>query len=275
MSVEIPSVIGGDSGGGSFDKTQFPSYNELVRTSYFGLHEWRLDESSGAVIDSTVATPVNGTVVGGVTQGALGLLNDRDPNPTSYDFNGTDGRIDFGSSALMTTRSTGIANFWINSDTLIADQTMFDQTNAGGSIFIDFRLTALGGLGFQVRRNGSANQYAVFTDQTPIVAGVTSMVTFRQQNNGTGIEIFVNGSQLSNAGWTITTTGTATIDDWFIDVTTANLPCIGAVRRTVPITFFNGRIAQVYLDSTILTDREIVMLYQTGLGNGPRITAPV
>lgn len=268
----LQAIIDQAGGGGPVDKNSFQSYNALNLSNYGPIHQWRLDEASGDALDSG-GTPVNGTLTGGVSQGQPGLLNDRDPNPTSYLFGGVDGFIDLGASALMTTRTAGVMNFWVRPDAL-GTLTLFDQTNATGSTFIDFRIRSDGALQFQVRRSSTANQYSATTDQTPITINNIFMITFRQPADGTGIEIAVNAEFLDNTNWTITTTGTATVDDWFQAVTTATRPAIGATNRTVPISFYSGRMAQVYADSTLLTDEQILALYNTGLGNGPQITAP-
>lgn len=194
---------------------------------------WKLDESSGNAIDSHGSN--DGTVVG-ATQGAAGKVG------TSYDFDGGNDQINFGSPIVPATGEFTVS-LWVKSPTLAGSRGLFGQYYdvVGERFYATFRATAA-----FIQIGGTSLIYS-----NTFLVDTWYYLTFTRDSSNL-VRIYVDGD-LKNSG-----TLSSNVDQ-------QNLT-IGAYREGATNVFWRGNIDGFGIWSRALTADEITNLHNSGNG---------
>lgn len=209
------------------------SYRALVMSDGPAAY-WRLGEASGTTaIDEMGAS--NGTYSGGFTLGAAGALAN-DPN-TAVDFNGSTGQVSVPSAPTLALTSQVTIEAWVNPDTLAGTRFVVNK-GTWYYLYINYGTTIFG------INSGGADLYVT----TPTVtAGAWQHLVGTY--DGANLVLYRNG------------------------VVVAQAPTTGAITSTAaPVLVsqaFDGRLDEVAVYGTALTQAQALAHYQRGNGTRP------
>lgn len=195
---------------------------------------WPLNETSGSTAYDRSGQDNHGTLNGGVTQGATGILG-----TSAYDFDGTDDLIDI-PSRISSQAFTITA--WINPDTTSGYDTVSRDWYSNNNHLM--RLEG-GQLRLYVQSTGGAN-YSALTSDT-VSTNEWSLVVGRFDGSEVTAEIVGVDTDAASASITRETSN----ENWALGADIYNGE-----------DYFDGRIADVRVYDHALTPSEVQYLYQ-------------
>ncbi len=209
---------------------------------------WKLDESSGAVIDSHGTN--NGTN-SGATPSVTGKLN------TAYDFNGTNkitvtdnANLDFyGSDAVS-------INLWVN-PTSLGNQRILSKGGYNDQAGWELNVDTDGKLQFSqyYYSGGRQSQYSLSsTAGKTLAAGIWQMITVTKESGGV-IKIYIDNIEVNYQ----------TQESYDSNTVASNVDMTIGYGSGV---YFNGKIDEISIFNKNLSPTEIRNLYDQGLKNG-------
>jgi len=197
---------------------------------------WKLDETTGAVIDEQGAN--NGTN-NGATRGATGIILN------AFDFvTGESDYVDVGQNTMDLTDGNMSINMWIKPDDHTHQYQLFsgNATNGWTSLLTTGALIGFG-------KVGVAEVYS----NDLVLDGEWSMITIVYDGTANQVQFFINGTADSGGLDAFSSTFAADIDYW-----------IGG--HGVSEYYFNGVMDEIGLWNRSLSNSEITDLYNSGSG---------
>ncbi len=199
---------------------------------------------------------ITGTIAGGVTRNFQGLIaNDNDG---SIDYNGTTGTVDLGDVYDFAGTVPFTVMCWAQADTFpaAANRILSKWSSAGGGWRI--YASSTGGVSFERRDSGAANDSIAAGTKNPMVAGVRYHIACTY--DGALMTIYGNGqigggtpSQSGQIASTRSLPNTATT------LTVAS-------QNSAAASWFDGRIDEIAIWTRALAASEILDLYWIGKG---------
>lgn len=216
---------------------------------------YRLDESSGAVIDAVLG---NNGVNNGATPNVTGKIE------TAYEF---DGLVDYVNiDALVTplaTTTQGTWNCWVKpvDATPLAGQQILAFGDTSAIEFVILSISSIPTLQMNLNKSGT-NQWLLRSDVNPFSDNIWSMITIVQ--DGISPILYVNGVAVAQT-FSISTDKTA----WFNDLTGVDNGRLGDINYGGfgEGNFFEGTIDEVGIWDRALTSDEITELYNSSDGS--------
>ena len=198
---------------------------------------WPLNEESGEAHDYS-GNGNHGTLNGGITQGATGLLGEN-----SYSFSSDGGEVNFGDSLPFSDDNSFTYSVWIRPESLPSSETYNIIGNKGRRRNLQLKTDGSITLnGYDGSNQGFSTSSAAPTEEWTYIA-----VTY----NGTDAKIYIN-SKLDQRGEFSYTEG-SDYDD-IISVSSE-------IGNALPV---NGKISEVRIYDRPLTPSEVQYLYSVG-----------
>lgn len=241
----------------------------LSPTSYY-----KLDNTTTGIQDSGSASN-NGTITGSITQvdSFVSTLNGLSVSMTtanlinsdltrsipyssySMDFDGTDDKITLSSG--VSTGNNYSVSFWLNPDNVAAGNSYIFSDSTGSpweGLALDQGSSSAGGPGNFYYYNGSVN----VVNTTAISLGSWSHIVITLDVTGQEIKFYINGS---------------------LDKTTTSVANIGTLIDEFGTrdagNYFNGKLSNISIFTTLLSQDQILTIYNGGVPNSISNLSPV
>jgi len=206
-------------------------------------NQYRLDETSGAVIDYSDNVS-NGTNQGATTAES-GIIG------TSYNFDASAGTHGDYLEIPQVNLDNFTINMWLNPDGNWGSNSDHFCSLKEGSGATGDRIYYSNGVSFQIDDAITGSGYTLANH-----IGSWKMYTFRR--NGTNIEIFVNGTSVDN---TTVTANTFSITSF-----------AGKINAGTAVAAYDGKLDEITIFNEAISNSEIVSLYNSGSAQYPLVS---
>ena len=201
---------------------------------------WPLNEASGSTAYDHSGNENHGTLNGGVTQGATGLLGDK-----AYSFDGNDDKVQ-ASSLDVADRIT--ASCWVYFNSFAGNDYIINDYSGSGQWFLLSVNDTDGTLQFAV--DDSSTKLTVQSNQK-LSTGNWNMVTASYSRSSNKMKVYLNGSKVGEESKSLSSIA------WSDNVYFAG-------RGEDNNRQMTGRISEVRIYNRPLTPSEVQYLYSVG-----------
>ncbi len=252
--------------------------NEIIADNAAVAHAYLLTNVDGSqstdaienLADQTnwsTMTKVTATVAPGYRQAGW-----RTEGPKSINFDGASNAEYFTVSPaanLPMDSGFGVAIFKTDAAVSGGNDTIFSYTNNTSSDIASINVQPGGAGQLIIRQNTSSNQYNTVVDATGDTPAIDlddtdwHLVIYNQPKDGNGIEWWLDGTKYiaTDSEVTETTTGVATVDDFYDELAAVGVASFGAQDPGTPNGHFDGNIGFFALIEHDITDSEAADLW--------------
>ena len=215
---------------------------------------WKLDEGSGSSAADSSGAGNAGAIIGGAPF-VTGILN------SAIDLDGTDDYIKKSSPSFID-NTAGSVSIWVKFDTLITAQIMF-AVSVNGSADDDLYLTFRGDQNKQIEFVLSVNGSV-----TLVLATANNAITdtnfhhIAVTSDGSTIRLYIDAIEQ-----TLTASAGTNSGQWFDDATQADTFSIGTILRASALSLLDGKLDEVRVYSSSISESLITSLYNEYLQN--------
>lgn len=231
---------------------------------YTPVHEWRMDDESGDIVDSIAA--LNFAMTGDPQYQQAGP----DPDVDAIEFDSNDSGIVTVASGGYNADSTGTLFFVFNKGTNNSGNRFFwivENAAQTASIAI---AEVIGEVG--IRMNQGSGNISFTRNSIDICDGTYHSVAAVQQGGGSGILIYVDGIDVTQE---YNTAGSPDIDFWFTDLGTGADQTVSIGADATPGNYIaesgDATFCQIHHYSEQLSAAEVLALHNEAFGHVPPV----